>query len=295
MPGQTLHEIKALLAAAGLAPQHRFGQNFLIDLNLLAKVAAAAELEPADVVLEVGPGTGSLSELILASGARLIAVEIDRGLQELLAQRLGAEPRFTLICGDALANKNNVSPALTAALAAAPPALGGARKLVANLPYQIATPLILELLSNPPRLERLVVTIQKEVAHKLRARPRSDAYGPLAIIAQTLADIELLATLPPAAFWPRPDVDSALVRLKTHERSGLPIGEAAAFVDFVRLLFRHRRKTLRAGAVHVGREAWLASLPALGLTERSRPEELDPPAWLAWYRSARHIPESGAC
>ena len=219
MPGQTLRQVRELLAGADLAPQHRYGQNFLIDLNLMRKLVGAAELSPGDVVLEVGPGTGSLTELLLDSGARVVAVEIDRGLQGILRARLGAHPRFTLVQGDALAAKSRVNPLLLRLLAerapaAAPGPAPGAYKLVANLPYQIATPLLIDLLLVQPRFERLVGTIQKEVGERLVAEPRTPAYGPVSIILQTLADIRPLAILPPAAFWPRPEVESVMVLIR---------------------------------------------------------------------------------
>src|SRR5262245_9624801 len=169
MPGQTLSEIRSLLAAAGLAPQHRFGQNFLVDLNLMRKLVQRAEVSNADVVLEVGPGTGSLTEILLESGARVIAVEIDRGLQELLHARLGDNPRFTLLRGDALAGKNEINPSVLEALRSTETGPGGARKLVANLPYQIATPLLADLLHVTPPVSRMTCTIQKEVGERLIA------------------------------------------------------------------------------------------------------------------------------
>ena len=157
MPGQTLREIRALLAAGGLNPQHRFGQNFLIDLNLMRKLVAAAELSPDDVVLEVGPGTGSLTEMLLDAGVRVVAVEIDRGFQAILRERLAANQRFTLVQGDALAGKHRVNPLVLNALRQTRPGAGGSYKLVANLPYQIATPQLVDLLLVEPQLERMEI------------------------------------------------------------------------------------------------------------------------------------------
>ncbi len=227
MPGQTLSEIRALLAAAGLSPQHRFGQNFLIDLNLMRKLVAAAELSPGDVVLEVGPGTGSLTELLLDAGVRVVAVEIDRGFQAILRERLGTNQRFTLVQGDALAGKHRVNPLVLHALEQArsphrpeadaprlPPGAGGAYKLVANLPYQIATPLLMDLLLATPAFERLTCTIQKEVAERLVAAPRTEAYGTASVMVQLMADVTAHAILPPTVFWPRPQVESAMVTIR---------------------------------------------------------------------------------
>src|SRR4051794_22501809 len=146
---QTKHEIQALLAGAGAQPRHRFGQNFMIDQNLVRVVADAGNVAPGDVVIEVGPGTGTLTEELLARGADVIAVEIDRDLAKLLRERFSDQPKFTLIEGDALASKHAINQQLANVLTSQ---RGGAdrpapaRKLIANLPYNIASPLIIELL-----------------------------------------------------------------------------------------------------------------------------------------------------
>lgn len=294
MPGQTLSQVRGLLAAAGLTPRHRFGQNFLIDLNLMRKAAAAAKLSAGDVVLEVGPGTGSFTELLLDSGARVIAVEIDRGLQTLLETHFAGQPRFTLIRGDALARKHELNPDLIAALQRESPGERGARKLVANLPYQIATPLLMELLYGEPALERMVVTIQKEVAERLTAKPRTDAYGPLAVIVQSLAQVEQLATLPASAFWPRPAVESELVRIRprgVREILGRPV---AGFVRLVRAWFQQRRKTLRRiarDALATGAES---AFVAACVSSDARPEELSPADWERLYAALPTTPDAAA-
>ncbi|RMF84547.1 MAG: ribosomal RNA small subunit methyltransferase A, partial [Planctomycetota bacterium] len=204
MAGQTLTQIRTLLAEAGLSPQHRLGQNFLIDLNLMRKALTAAKVAAGDVVLEVGAGTGSLTEMLLDAGCRVIAVEIDRGLLAILRSRFADHPRVQLIAGDALAGKHRLNPEMTAALRAA--AADEDWKLVANLPYQIATPLLMELLLFDPPAACLTCTIQKEVGERLMAEPRTAAYGPASILAQTLARVKRVAVLPPKAFWPRPKV-----------------------------------------------------------------------------------------
>ena len=214
MPGQTLTEIRSLLAGAGLAPRQRYGQNFLNDLNLMRKLVAAAEIGPEDVILEVGAGTGSLTETLLKRGAHVVAVEIDRGLQALLRDRLGKHPRFTLVQADVLAGKHQINPLVLNILNEQQPGTGGGRKLVANLPYQIATPLLMELLCTSPPFERLACTVQKEVAERLAAQPRTAAYGPVSVISQTLAATELIAILPPSAFWPRPKVESIMLTVR---------------------------------------------------------------------------------
>jgi 16S rRNA (adenine1518-N6/adenine1519-N6)-dimethyltransferase len=233
---QTKQQIQSLLANAGLLPRHRFGQNFMIDQNLLRLVADAGNPSPADTILEIGPGTGTLTEELLSRGAHVIAVEIDRDLANLLRQQLKDNPHFTLFEGDALDSKHSLNPDLlnTIKSAAHPP------KLIANLPYNIASPLIIELLL--AGVDLLAFTVQKEVAQRLRANAGSDAYGALSVMVQLLAKVEILRTLPPTAFWPAPKIESSLVRLTRNNRLG---PRAREFSFFLQKLFSSRRKTLR--------------------------------------------------
>lgn len=236
---QTKSQIQQILTDANTAPRHRFGQNFMIDANLVRLIADAGAIDANDVVIEVGPGTGTLTDELLARASRVIAVEIDRDLAGALRARLGGEPKFTLIEGDALDGKHALNPELSAAIATA--RAGGATvKLVANLPYNIASPLVVGLLLEG--VERLVFTVQKEVADRLRAVADTDDYGPLTAVTQLLARVEVLRTLPNTVFWPPPKIASALVRLDRDDRLG---EEARGFSRFVSTLFSFRRKTLR--------------------------------------------------
>lgn len=285
MAGQTLSQIRALLADAGLAPQHRYGQNFLIDLNLMQKLAAAAALSADDTILEVGPGTGSLTEILLASGARVVAVEIDHGFQTLLRHRLGANPRFTLIQGDALAGKSRVNPLLLKVLAERLPQPGGALKLVANLPYQIATPLLVDLLLVQPRFACLACTIQKEVGERLGAAPGTEAYGPVSVVMQTLALVQPIAILPPAVFWPQPEVHSVMVRIEPKKPQDVAVDDVPGFVAFVRRAFQQRRKMLRRLFRDNDELTMLGAFRRAGVSPEARAEELEPLAWQALYRT----------
>ena len=264
---QTKKQIQSLLSGASTSPRHRFGQNFMIDQNLVRLVAAAGELGPGDVAIEVGPGTGTLTEQLLASpAARVVAVEIDRDLAALLRERLGHDARFQLIEGDALDGKHAINAELLEVVRASP----DRAKLVANLPYNIASPLVIELLL--AGVATLAFTVQKEVADRLRAGAGSDAYGPLSVVAQMLSRVEVLRTLPPQAFWPAPKIESALVRMTREDRLG---NRAAPFGNFIRKVFSARRKTMRKAMT-------LAGLPAEQLLERAgldgqrRPEEFSP-------------------
>src|SRR5947209_693011 len=264
---QTKQEIQSILADAGSEPRHRFGQNFMIDRNLVRLVAEAGEVAAGDLVIEVGPGTGTLTEELLGRGAEVVAVEIDRDLAAALRRRLADCPNFRLIEGDALAGKHELNAELLAALHSA---AGRPRKLVANLPYNIASPLVIELLIGG--VDLLAFTVQKEVADRLRAGAGSDAYGGLTVMAQLLARVEVLRTLPPQAFWPAPKIESSLVRLRREDRLGVLAG---AFGRFVQQLFSARRKTLRKGLSQAGYPAD-ALIAGQGLDPQARPETLSP-------------------
>jgi 16S rRNA (adenine1518-N6/adenine1519-N6)-dimethyltransferase len=267
---QTKHEIQSLLAAAGSHPRHRFGQNFMIDQNLVRVVADAGQLNEQDLAIEVGPGTGTLTEELLSRADKVLAVEIDRDLAALLRTRFADNPRFTLIEGDALAGKHELNPDLSAVIRSA--ADQNLRtKLVANLPYNIASPLIIDLLL--AGVELLAFTVQKEVAHRLRAKAGTEDFGVLTVMAQLLSRVELLRTLPPQAFWPAPKIESALVRMIRDDRLG-PI-RAAPFHTFIQQLFSMRRKTLRKGLSEAGYPAENL-LAVQGIDPQARVEQLSP-------------------
>jgi len=263
---QSLQQIRAMLEARGLSPRHALGQNFLIDQNLVAKLVDAAHVQPAETILEVGPGTGTLTDALLHRGCRVIACEMDTGLAQLLRDRLlspasPAASRFTLIEGDCLASGKRLNEHAAAALAGSP------FKLVANLPYQAATPLMLSLLIDHPLCSLQAVTIQREVADRLLAPPGSKDYGLLGIVAQAMGEVSLIAKLPPECFWPRPKVHSAMVLIRRREK---PLTDQPAnLARFCQTLFSKRRKQL--GAI-LGR-----SLPfPASINPTQRPEELSP-------------------
>ena len=266
---QTKQQIRDALDAAGTEPRHRFGQNFMIDGNLVRLVAESGMLTTGDLAIEVGPGTGTLTDELLARAGRVIAVEIDRDLAGMLRQRFADQAKFQLIEGDALAGKHALNPELLVAIKAA---IGSEQscKLVANLPYNIASPLVIELLL--AGVDTLTFTVQKEVADRLRAPGGGEAYGPITVMVQMLARVEVLRTLPPQAFWPSPKIDSALVRLTREDRLGERANE---FGRFVHQLFSARRKTLRKAMTQAGLDAALA-LEKTGIDGQRRPEELTP-------------------
>lgn len=269
---QTLSDIKLLLESRGLSPRHAFGQNFLIDHNLIRKLVDESGVGVGDVVLEVGPGTGVLTEELLGRGCRVVAAEIDRGLCKLLRERLGENPNFTLVEGDCLASKHELAPAVLRALGPGP------FRLVANLPYGAATPVMTILLADVPRCGGLFVTIQLEVAQRLMAGPGSKDFGPIAVLAQAVGEVRLVAKLPAECFWPRPEVTSAMVAVT--RRASPRTGDARGLVDFAQGLFEKRRKQL--GAV-LGRKR---AFPE-GIEPSARAESLDVDQFVALQRWAR--------
>ncbi|HET9197964.1 MAG TPA: 16S rRNA (adenine(1518)-N(6)/adenine(1519)-N(6))-dimethyltransferase RsmA [Solirubrobacterales bacterium] len=243
----------------------RLGQNFLADPNLLDAIVRDAELGPGDAVLEVGAGEGVLSGRLAAVAAHLHTVEIDRGLEPAL-EPIAALPNVELHWGDAMKLD----------LAAFDPAPSA---VVANLPYSVATPLILRTIEQLPSLERWTVMVQREIADRLRAAPGSRTYGSPSAVAQLACEVELLRAVDPAVFKPRPRVDSAILRLR---RTGP--GADAETRDLIRAAFAHRRKSLARSLEHArpgSLGAARAALAALGLPEDARAEALAPEQFAA--------------
>lgn len=281
---QTVADIRAMLDVRGVRPKKALGQNFLIDANLVHKLADASGAGAGDTVLEVGPGTGVLTEALLARGCRVIAVELDDVLAELLRERLAPElalGAFTLIHGDCLARKRELSREAAAALGDAP------FRLVANLPYHAATPLLLALMTRHPACAGAWVTIQSEVADRLAAGPGTKAYGSISVIAGALGAVRRLATLPPSCFWPRPEVISAMIawtRDWTRDKEPAAGTDPAwwpRFADMCQTLFASRRKQL--GAV-VRKLAGDIAWPE-GVEPTMRVEQLDPRAIVTLVRA----------
>ncbi len=240
---QSLTEIKALLAQAGQSPKKALGQNFLIDANLVRKLIDASGVGEGDVVLEVGPGTGTLTEGLLARGCEVVASELDDGLCDLLTERLEGH-RCTIVRGDCLASKRAISNDVLRALAGRP------FTLVANLPYHAATPLMLRLMTAHAECKAQFVTVQREVAERLCAGPGIRAYGSVSVVAGAVCEARMLGVLAPSCFWPRPEVTSAMMSLV--RRSTSLTADAEDLAEFCQRLFSSRRKQL--GSV-LGRDA----------------------------------------
>lgn len=265
-------EVRQLLARRGIRPSRFWGQNFLVDRNILRILLTAAELQPQDEVVEVGAGLGVLTEALLEQARTVIAVEKDRRLAVYLRERFAGQPRLTLLEADILSCD---LPALFG---------GTERKLVANLPYAVAARLLVELTALPRPPARIVVTVQQEVAMRILAAPATADYGLLSILMQRHYQGELIKRISPTCFWPPPAVQSALVRLV---RRAEPLGGAVPEASLRHLLhtaFSQRRKTLARSLKDLTAEP-LSALALAQIPPKARPEEVPPDAWPTLLRA----------
>jgi len=244
---QTLSFLSRRLEQHGLQPKTKYGQNFLIDLNLLDMLHTTAKVNSSDVVLEIGTGMGSLSTRMAPRAGWVITVEIDSQLQQIAAEELREFSNVTMLHVDALKNKNTLQPALIEEVRKQMAAIPSANfKLVANLPYNVATPIISNLMHETPLVDRMVVTIQKELAERIVAPPSTKDYSALSIWMQSQCECRIVRIMPPSVFWPRPKVDSAILEIIPKPALRDRIVDRNYFHEKVRALFFHRRKFLRS-------------------------------------------------
>ncbi len=249
---QTTAYLKQLFVQVGFVIDAKRGQNFLVDLNLLDLLERSAGITAADVVLEVGTGTGALSERLSRAARHVVTCEVDSRLACLARDKLIDCDNVTLVEGDVLASKHRFAPAVLTAIESALAASPGARLLlVANLPYCVATPVISNLLALPRPFAAAAVTVQREMGERMTAAAGSHSYNALSVWIGAQCRSELVRVLPPTVFWPRPKVDSAIVRLDLEPDRRAAIGDLARFHDFVRDIFCHRRKVLRGVLVRL--------------------------------------------
>jgi 16S rRNA (adenine1518-N6/adenine1519-N6)-dimethyltransferase len=233
-----------------------------------------------------------LTTLLADRASAVVSVEVDRHLYELASEHLFDRENVTLLLQDALRNKNTIDARVLDAVRERLEATGGPLKLVANLPYNIATPLISNLLGSEPHPASMTVTIQKELAERIVAVPKTKDYGAFSIWVQCQADARIVRILPPSVFWPRPKVESAIVRIDVDEARRAAIPDRPYFHQFVKAMFLHRRKFLRANLVaamkrHLPKEQVDDILSELGLTGTVRTEELDVSTLLALCERTR--------
>jgi 16S rRNA (adenine1518-N6/adenine1519-N6)-dimethyltransferase len=263
------------------APRKRFGQHFLTDPRILARIADALAIEPGDSVVEIGPGRGALTEPLLqrvGPGGHLTAIEVDRDLAAALRAHYAEHAGFAIVEGDVL--KVPLAPAGAA---------GGRFLLVGNIPYNITTPILFRALE-APRAVRMVFMIQREVAERLAAAPGTEEYGALSANAQALATIEILFRVPAGAFTPPPKVDSAVIRVTPRADPVVSPDEEAAFRVMVQGLFSFRRKQMIRAVRNVCRvsaERSAEMLAAAGIEPTDRPEVLAPADFARLLRASR--------
>jgi len=243
---QTKQQLEQLLALAGVEPKRRLGQHFLIDLNLMRLLLDAAKINGQDIVIEIGCGTGSLTGELASRAGKVIAVEIDRALTKLTRKAVACFENIKIIEGDALENKNELNKKLVAELESARKEFGGRVLLVSNLPYSVAAAVMLNLITGPVIANGMYGTVQKEVAERMVALPGHEEYGTLSIFMAATGEVHILRKLPPSVFWPRPQVDSAMVKYERNDQKVKEILSMEIFQELVGLLMGHRRKMLKA-------------------------------------------------
>lgn len=238
-------ELQALFRREGLRPRRSLGQNFLTDPNLLDFVVRQAEVSRDDVILEVGTGTGGLARPLARAAHRLVTVEVDPAVAHLARVHLRDLTNVEMLLLDVLASKDSLAPEVRAALDRSLAERPGLRlKLVANLPFSIATPLIMVLLESGLAFERMVATVQHEVALRFTADSGSRDYGVPTVLACSLATVSLLRVIPPQVFWPMPKVQSAILRIDPLPGGTAAIASYARLRDAARMLLHFRRKSL---------------------------------------------------
>jgi 16S rRNA (adenine1518-N6/adenine1519-N6)-dimethyltransferase len=262
MTAQSRSEIVGLLERHGLAPLHRLGQHFLADANITRKIVDLAEVGPGSRVVEVGAGTGTLTRALAAAGAHVVAYEVDRGLRPVLeevTQGLDVELRFVDV------TDVDFSSALE----------GSGWSMVANLPYNVGTPVLLEAIRGAMNIDPFVVMVQKEVALRFAAAPGSEDYGVPSVVTRLYTEVAVEFTVPPQVFYPPPRVESAVVRMR--RRPAPPEAERA--VELARAGFGQRRKMLRRSLASI-LDKPTETLEAAGVDPRLRAEDLTPADYL---------------
>jgi len=291
---QTKRQIQQLLSSAGVSANRRLGQHFLIDLNLMRLLVDSANIRRDDVVLEVGCGTGSLTEALAEKAGKVVTVELDRHLAAIAEEQLEGMDNVELVNTDALESKHTLSRTVTKTLARARKACPGRVLLVANLPYNVASPVMMNLVAGPTVADAMYVTVQKEVARRMTAGPGSEDYGTLSILLNAAGDLEMIRTLKPTVFWPQPQVDSAMVGFVRNRAKCERIANRESFTETVHLFMGHRRKTLLACTRLAGEQlAGIADWPGIfeqcRIDPQKRPEQLAAEDYIAL---ANHVPNS---
>lgn len=252
--------------------QKKFGQNFLIDTRVLEKIIAAAGITSDDMVLEVGPGIGTMTQYLCEAAGKVIAVEIDKNLIPILENdtlkgydnvRVINEDILKLDINRLVEEENGGKPI----------------KVVANLPYYITTPIVMGLFESHVPIESITIMVQKEVADRMQVGPGTKDYGALSLAVQYYAKPEIVANVPPNCFMPRPNVGSAVIKLTRHEKPPVEVSNEALMFKLVRAAFNQRRKTLQnsinnSSELYLSKEQVVEALDKMGLSQTIRGEAL---------------------
>ena len=259
-------DITELLAQHGLAPRRAFGQNFVSDPNTVRRIARMANVGPNDHVVEIGAGLGSLTLALAETGARITAIEIDHGIAPVLRDVVKDLPNVSVVVGDALElDWNEIIPPESKAV------------VVANLPYNVATPLVADLLDAIPQISRFVVMVQKEVALRLASSVGSSDYGAISVKVAYWATARVLGDVPPSVFIPRPKVTSSIIEITRRETPAVgPHIAPQQLFKVIRTDFGQRRKMLRRSLAAI---ATPENFVLAGVSPEARPEELDVHQW----------------
>ncbi|MCK6439125.1 MAG: 16S rRNA (adenine(1518)-N(6)/adenine(1519)-N(6))-dimethyltransferase RsmA [Planctomycetes bacterium] len=257
---KTRKELLPMLEAAGLKPRRGWGQSFLLDANMLDAIAREAEIGPDDLVLEIGTGPATLTEFLLERAGFVVSVEIDRGMAAFVKDALGNTDNLLLINADVMPEKNQLNLEIVGKVNELLMKNKRPLKVVANLPYSIASPLLIALLESELPIETMTLLFQLEVAERLTAKPGDDAYGLLTVLCALHADTKILRRVPNTCFWPKPKIESALVQVVPY---GKRVEHYEATKHVASAVMRYRRKTLLNAAQYglglskTGTLAWL--------------------------------------
>jgi 16S rRNA (adenine1518-N6/adenine1519-N6)-dimethyltransferase len=258
-------DIVALLESNGLAPRRAFGQNFVVDPNIVRKIARLSGVGPGDHVVEIGAGLGSLTLALAETGAHVVAVEIDNGVVEVLRDVVANENHVEVVHGDA----GELDWGTLAATSAD-------WHVVANLPYNVATPLVADILDRVPAVRHLLVMVQREVADRFVAQPRTSAYGAVSVKVAYWAEAHIVADVPATVFLPKPNVESALVEFTRRDQPAVDGVNPDELFALVRAGFAQRRKMLRRSLAGI---VTPEQFERAGVASDTRPEELDVHSW----------------
>jgi len=283
---QTKQQIQQLLASAGVEPNKRLGQNFLIDLNLMRLLVDNANIGNDDIVLEVGCGTGSLTQALAECAGKVIAVELDETLAKIAARELAKAGNVEVINADILESKNTINRTVSDAIEQARKNRSGRFLLVSNLPYSVASPLMMNLITSSIVTDAMHVTVQKEVADRMTAGPGDKHYGTLSIHMAATGDVKTERVLKPTVFWPQPQVNSAMISFVRKAEKVSQTQSMELLGKLVNLFMQHRRKMLKACTKFAaGKLAeinnWSEIFERCCIDPHHRPEQLRPEDFIA--------------